>query len=89
MYELKNYMENLVEQTFDTATNDLGVCKCKKCKLDIMAIALNSLKPRYSVTRRGAVYVKISMLEQQYTTDVLAAIIRASMIVKDCDHHEE
>lgn len=88
MYELKNYMEVLVEQMFDTATKDIAICKCKKCKLDIMAIALNSLQPRYAVTHEGSVYVKLNMLGQQFSTDILSSLVRAAMIVKDDEHHE-
>lgn len=89
MYELKNYMETLVEQMFDTATENIDICKCGKCKLDIMAIALNSLQPRYAVTQQGSVYVKLNMLGQQFSTDVLSAIIKATMTVKEYQHHDE
>ena len=89
MYELKNYMEILVEQMFDTSTENLDICKCEKCKLDIKAIALNSLKPRYAVTHKGSVYVKLNMLGQQFSTDVLSAIVRGAMIVKEYQHHDQ
>ncbi len=54
-----------------------------------MAIALNSLKPKYSVTEAGNVYVKLNMLEQQFSTDVLSALVQAALVVKKDPRHEE
>lgn len=89
MHVLKNYMEILVDQLLDITTQDMDICKCEKCKLDIKAIALNSLTPRYVVSAKGNVYVKLNMFQQQYYTDVIAAITSASMIVKDNIRHDE
>lgn len=89
MYRLENCMEILVEQMFDQATKDMDICQCGKCKLDIMALALNSLQPRYAVTRQGAVFVKLNMLEQQFSTDVLSAIVKGAMTVQESQNHEK
>jgi len=89
MYQLENCMEILVEQMFDQATKDMNICQCGKCKLDIMALALNSLKPRYAVTKQGAVYVKLNILEQQFSTDILSAIVKGAMTVQESQHHEK
>ena len=89
MYQLENCMDILVEQMFDQATKNMDICRCEKCKLDIMALALNSLQPRYSVTRQGAVYVKLNILEQQFSTDVLSAIVKGAMTVQESQHHEK
>jgi len=89
MYKLENCMEILVEQMFDQATKAMDICQCGKCKLDIMALALNSLQPRYAVTRQGAVYVKLNILEQQFSTDILSAIVKGAMTVKKSHQHEE
>ncbi len=88
MLELKNYMEILVNQMFDMATQDMEVCKCDRCKLDIMAVALNQLQPRYVVSDESYLYVKLSMLQQQFSTDIIAAITKGTMIVSGNERHD-
>ena len=88
MYKLVNYMEILVERMFDDATNDLNICKCGRCRLDIKAIALNELEPKYVVSQEGEVYVKLNMMRQQFRAGVLSAIVKGAIIVRDNKHHE-
>lgn len=89
MYELKNYMEFLVEEMIESTIKKMDICKCNKCRLDIMAIALNSLQPRYVVSPKGNVYVKINTFEQQSKADVISAISKAAMIVGENQRHDE
>lgn len=88
MFELKNYMEILVDQMFDTATQNMDICKCERCRLDIMAIALNALTPRYIVSDESYIYVKLSMLQQQFSTDIVSAITQGTMIVSGNERHD-
>lgn len=88
MVELKNYMEILVDQIFDKTTQDMDICKCERCRLDIMAIALNKLEPRYVVSDQGYLYTKLNMIQQQHSADVIAAITQASMVVGGNKNHE-
>lgn len=81
MYKLKNYMEDLVLKKTDEISNSMDVCKCEKCRLDIAAIALNSLPSKYVVTEKGELYAKINELEHQFEVDVETAIIKAAVIV--------
>lgn len=56
----------------------VDVCKCQDCVLDMTALALNSLKPRYRVTLIGTVYAQ-KRLEGEYiekVKDVVALSIR-------------
>ncbi len=50
-------LHNLIEDEVIRITNELlkdreDICTCDKCKLDIAAIALNNLKPKYVVNRK-------------------------------------
>ena len=61
--KLKNYMEEVVDRKLKELLQDRNdVCQCKHCRLDIMAIALNDLPPRYIVSEKGEVYSKVSSL---------------------------
>lgn len=88
MGKLHNYMEDVVAEMFDQmADSTNGVCKCGKCRLDILAIALNNLPSRYVVTDRGRVYAKIIELELQFKTDVVRELTKAVAVVKTRPQH--
>lgn len=89
MAELINYMEKLVFNKLDEllkARKD--VCDCEQCRLDIAAIALNNLTPRYIVTDRGKLYAKIDMMETQFSVNVLMAISKGIEVVSKHPRHK-
>lgn len=88
MLEVKNYMEELVEEVLGEVLERMEMCKCEKCKNDICAIALNNLKPMYATSQKGRVFIKISMLKQQSKADVLSEVTRAAKKVAMDKHHE-
>ena len=88
MLSLKNHMEEVVFNRLDGLLGDMGVCKCEKCKLDVSAIALNELPPKYVVTEKGVLFSKIAELEQQFDVGVTAAIIKAAQLVAKFPRHE-
>lgn len=85
--KLKNYMEDVVALLLDELIRDRDVCKCELCRLDMMAIALNNLPPKYIVTRKGEVYAKTDLLSRQYRTDVIIQLLKAMEIVSKNPHH--
>lgn len=88
--ELKNCMEDIVWQSLDEMLSTReDICKCKKCRYDIMALALNFLPPRYVVTDAGETFAKVDSLEQQFSVDVLTAITNAMIIVGTRPRHDE
>ncbi|NLM43597.1 MAG: late competence development ComFB family protein [Clostridiales bacterium] len=89
MYCVKNYMEDVVDLKIDAIIKSIDICNCDKCRLDIKAITLNSLPPRYVVTNKGILYSKLKELEVQFEVDVQKEIVKAAMIVKDNPRHEE
>lgn len=81
MQKLKNYMELVAAQKLEEVLKYMNICKCDKCKLDIMAIALNDLPPRYVVTEVGELYTKVSELASQFEVDTETALVKAAMFV--------
>lgn len=89
MAHLKNYMEEIVFHQIKDILKDINnMCSCEQCIMDIAAIALNDLPPKYVVTEKGEVYSKISALKQQFDVDVIAAITKAAVIVKRKPKHD-
>ncbi|MCF6460080.1 late competence development ComFB family protein [Clostridium sp. Cult3] len=87
--ELRNLMEDEVMNTIDRVLKDRDeVCGCDKCRLDIAAIALNNLKPKYVVTEKGGLYAKVDTLDYQYDVDLVKEITKAIEIVDKEPHHE-
>ncbi len=84
----KNYMEEAVDTTLEEilAKKD-DVCKCDRCKLDIKALALNHLPPKYVVTDIGYVYTKANELAAQFKTDITVAITNALKTVSKNPRH--
>ncbi len=81
--EIRNFMEDMVKDVLDELlSSDANICKCEKCRLDIMAIALNNIKPKYVVTVKGRVYAKLSELEVQFRADVIRELAKAISLVK-------
>jgi competence protein ComFB len=88
MPNLKNHMEEVVFNQMKYVLEDVKMCKCEKCQMDIAAIALNELPPKYVVTEKGVLFSKIDSLQQQFEIDVTAAIIKAAQIVRKAPWHD-
>lgn len=88
MAQIKNYMEEIVFNLMQEVLDDIKMCSCEKCILDIAAIALNDLPPKYIVTEKGELYSKINALKQQFEVDVIAAITKAAVLVKRKPRHD-
>ncbi|MFZ5353571.1 MAG: late competence development ComFB family protein [Bacillota bacterium] len=87
MFKLKNYMEDIVMHKIDSLLKLMNICDCEKCRLDIMAIALNDLPAKYVVTEKGELFTKIRELENQFEVDVETAIIKAAVFVSKNPKH--
>jgi competence protein ComFB len=86
----KNYMEEVVDSTMDEIlARDEEICKCDRCKLDIKALALNHLPPKYVVTDIGYVYTKINELVSQFRADIAVAVTNAMKVVRKNPRHDE
>lgn len=86
--EVHNYTENIVKEIYeDIMLEHNEVCQCEKCKMDIIAITLNKLPPKYVVTTKGSVYAKVAQLQLQIKMDVVREITKALEIVKNKPQH--
>ena len=88
-YQVKNYMENCVVDSMKMVLKQINACQCDKCSADILAIALNTLPPKYVVTEKGELYSKLATLRQQFDVDIIAAITKAAVIVGRSPRHNE
>ncbi|MCL5935462.1 MAG: late competence development ComFB family protein [Bacillota bacterium] len=89
---IRNTIELAVEEMLNDvlskyAQRNPGTCTCQRCRLDIMAIALNNLPTRYVVTDEGGIYTKVAMEQVGGRAQVAAAILNAIQIVNKNPRH--
>lgn len=63
------------------------ICGCNRCRLDITALALNTLPPRYVVSDFGEVVTNIDLDTSQWRADVMMAVLKAFEIVRKKPRH--
>ena len=85
--KLINYMEEAVFNKLNDILHDMDMCTCEKCMLDIVAIALNNLPPKYTATEKGKLYSKTNILIQQFEVDIISEITKAANVVKSNPRH--
>ncbi len=86
--KLKNYMEDAVRDMLDDLmAKRNNICKCSRCRLDILAYALNRLPPKYVVTDKGHTYTRVAEMAQQFATDLVVALSRAIKHVNKNPRH--
>lgn len=87
--ELTNFMEHVVTDYVDEVlAEENEFCDCPQCRLDVIAIALNDVKPKYVVTTKGYAYARMGELQAQFKADTIVAVSRAMKIVKAHPRHE-
>ena len=88
MFQLVNVMETLVSETVEEILkSDDSICDCRRCKLDMCAIALNNLPINYVVTAQGEVLHRTNVLKHQFKVDIIRALTEAIKIVRKNPHH--
>ena len=84
---LKNYMEDCVQEMIPTVLKGMDMCTCDHCKMDIMAYALNNLPPKYIVTRKGQLYTKLEAMHSQFDADIVTAVTTGAKLVSENPRH--
>jgi len=80
-------MEDVVSNNLEIVLEKEDICKCEKCRLDVMALALNRLPPKYVVTQKGHIYAQLEELELQFKVDVIKEIVKAIEVVRKNPQH--
>lgn len=78
-----NYLKNILK----TDKTYADICTCEHCIDDIMAKALNNLKPYYITTKKGEVFAEYSALETQHQAEVISEVIKAIEFVSKKPNH--
>ena len=87
MYSLKNYMEDVVRRLVDKYAKEENLCSCEKCRLDVIALALNELPTAYVVTKRGELLAAVDAIYIQNKINAEIAVLKAIRTVKANPQH--
>ncbi len=83
-----NVMESVVIERLDSLLADADCCKCERCKGDMLAMALNSLKPKYVNSHKGELFSRIDATKYQNTIDIDVAVAKAIEVVSSSPHRD-
>ncbi len=85
--ELRNLMEDVVNQALEDVKKYYDFCSCDQCRMDISALALNKIPPRYVVSNKGESYGRADLLAMQSGLDVLSVVLEAVKMVQQKPRH--
>ena len=88
MKQLRNYAEEAAKLCIEKWYHEADICQCDGCRLDVMAIMLNSMQPQYVVTDQGALYAQLSDFDPQYRANLIASMGLAVQTVKNRSRHK-
>lgn len=83
---LYNITEKLVINRLDLVLKKMSGCRCDRCKKDIIAMSLNSLKPHYVVCQSKDVAGIVAQYEK-YGLEVTNALLKAALSVRKNPQH--
>ncbi len=84
---LYNVTEKLVLSKLEATLKKMNCCRCDRCKEDIVAIALNNLKPMYMVASRKDIEIKIHSSLKDIGSEITTEVIKAALTVRKNPRH--
>lgn len=86
---LKNYTEVVASEELERLLEaDPEFCRCDRCRNDVLAIALNSLRGRYVASEEGDIRAAVAtQADRQLRADVIRALLSAKETVREHPHH--
>jgi competence protein ComFB len=86
---LKNEVEQIVLIDLERQLKNYPkhICTCKECILDMIAFALNSIRPLYRVTLMGRIYTSKAMDDKAYAGNISDAVLRAIELISKNPSH--
>ena len=80
--------EEVMDKVEEVIKENDDLCDCEQCKQDIVALALNNLRPRYAGSPEGKVVLDSTDVSSVQTEmDVLRVVLEATEAVKKSPHH--
>ena len=86
---MKNLLETAVKEVYDDLrSKDASFCACEHCEDDVLAFALNHLRPRYAGgTREGVAVTSVDLQRDQTRAELMVAVLDAMRRVANNPRH--
>lgn len=86
---MKNLLEGAVKEVYDELrARDASFCGCAQCEEDVLAFALNHLRPRYAGgTREGVAVTSVDLQRDQTRAELMVAVLDAMRRVSNNPRH--
>lgn len=85
---LINMTEQIVRERLTELLKDVDCCKCEQCFNDMLALALNDLKPQYVNSAKGELFSKLNSTKYQKSVDIDIAIVKAINVISKNPRHK-
>lgn len=85
--ELFNIMQLLAEEKADKYIKMFGLCDCKRCRQDVLALTLNEISTKYVVMPRAELTIRNDMYRSHYDGEITVQILRACQKVMENPRH--
>lgn len=82
-----NVMQSLVEEKVDKYIRLFNLCTCPRCKIDVIALTLSNLPPKYVVVQQNEAIPMLSVYESRYNAMVISQVMWACKKVMDNPRH--
>jgi competence protein ComFB len=86
---MKNLLEGAVKEVYEELrSRDATFCGCEQCQDDVLAFALNHLRPRYAGgTREGVAVTSVDLQRDQTRAELMVAVLDAMRRVTNNPRH--
>ena len=88
MKALRNYTEEAVQSFMNRWFEEANCCHCEDCRLDVMALMLNQLPPKYVVTEKGALFAQMEEFDPQVRIDFISLLTQSADLVRVYPRHK-
>ncbi|MDR2590922.1 MAG: late competence development ComFB family protein [Oscillospiraceae bacterium] len=85
--QLRNYTEEAVSMYLDRWFKEADCCHCDLCRMNVMALMLNNLKPKYVVTDKGALFAQLDDFDPQHKIDFMTLMTKSVATVSNNPRH--
>lgn len=87
-YSYINVMEEIVKDKAPEYINKFGMCSCGRCLVDVIAISLSILPPKYIVAIKNDNFPLLNYYSTKFSVEVSSALTRACMKVMSKPNHK-
>lgn len=86
-YQLINVMETLVKEKAQHFMTEIGMCTCPRCEIDVVALALSGVAPKYVVAETAEVSPLMNFYASKYEGSIAIELMKAGELVRARPRH--